>query len=90
VEQILAPSLVAGQIVVLDNLSVHKGERVRQLNEARDCELLFLPDYSPIEETFSKVKAFLRLEGLPPRLLRLLSIEPLDLQEDGQLGPKTV
>jgi len=67
VEQILAPSLVAGQIVVLDNLSVHKGARVRQLIEARGCELLFLPayspDYSPIEETFSKVKAFLRRVG---------------------------
>ena len=67
VEQILAPSLVAGQIVVLDNLSVHKGARVRQLIEARGCELLFLPayspDYSPIEETFSKLKAFLRRVG---------------------------
>lgn len=67
VEQILAPSLSAGQIVVLDNLSVHKGARVRQLIEARGCQLLFLPayspDYSPIEETFSKVKAFLRRLG---------------------------
>jgi transposase len=56
VEQILAPSLSAGQMVVLDNLSVHKGARVRQLIEARGCELFFLPayspDYSPIEETF--------------------------------------
>jgi transposase len=67
VEQILAPSLSAGQIVVLDNLSVHKGARVRQLIEAKGCELFFLPayspDYSPIEETFSKVKAFLRRVG---------------------------
>ncbi len=67
VEQILAPSLSTGQIVVLDNLSVHKGARVRQLIEARGCELLFLPAYSPdcspIEETFSKVKAFLRRVG---------------------------
>jgi len=67
VEQVLAPSLVAGQIVVLDNLSAHKGARVRQLIEARGCELLFLPayspDYSPIEETFSKLKAFLRRVG---------------------------
>ena len=59
VEEILAPSLSAGQIVVLDNLSVHKGARVRQLIEARGCKLLFLPPYSPdcspIEETFSKV-----------------------------------
>jgi transposase len=67
VEQILAPSLSAGQIVVLDNLSAHKGARVRQLIEARGCELLFLPayspDYAPIEETFSKLKAFLRRVG---------------------------
>ncbi len=71
VEHILAPSLAAGQIVVLDNLSVHKGERVRQLIEARGCELLFLPayspDFSPIEETFSKLKAFLRRVGARTR-----------------------
>jgi transposase len=67
VEQILVPSLSAGQLVLLDNLSVHKGVRVRQLIEGRGCELLFLPayspDYSPIEETFSKLKAFLRRVG---------------------------
>jgi transposase len=67
VEQVLAPSLSAGQVVVMDNLSVHKGARVRELIEARGCELLFLPVYSPdcspIEETFSKVKAFLRRVG---------------------------
>jgi transposase len=67
VEHLLAPSLTAGQIVVLDNLSAHTGVRVRQLIEARGCELLFLPayspDYSPIEETFSKLKAFLRRVG---------------------------
>ena len=67
VEQILAPSLSPGQIVVLDNLSVHKGARVRQLIEERGCELFFLPayspDYSPIEETFSKLKTFLRRVG---------------------------
>ena len=49
--------------LVLDNLSAHKGARVRQLIEARGCELLFLPDYSPIEETFSKLKTFLRRIG---------------------------
>lgn len=67
VEHILAPTLSAGQIVLLDNLSAHKGGRVRQLIAARGCELLFLPayspDYSPIEETFSKVKAHLRWVG---------------------------
>lgn len=64
VEQILGPSLVAGQIVVLDNLSVHKGTRVRALIEARGCQLWFLPAYSPdlspIELAFAKLKAALR------------------------------
>ncbi len=64
VEQVLVPSLVKGQIVVMDNLRVHKSARVRQLIEEQGCQLLFLPayspDFSPIEETFSKVKAFLR------------------------------
>ncbi len=64
VEHILVPSLVKGQIVVMDNLRVHKSARVRQLIEERGCQLLFLPayspDFSPIEEAFSKVKAYLR------------------------------
>jgi transposase len=67
VEQILAPSLHAGQIVILDNLSIHLGSRVRQAIEARGCQLLFLPayspDFSPIEEAFSKLKTFLRRQG---------------------------
>jgi transposase len=50
--------------VVLDNLSSHKGDRVRQLIEGRGCSLLFLPpyspDFSPIEEAFSKIKALLK------------------------------
>jgi transposase len=60
----LAPTLRPGQIVVLDNVSVHKAERVRQASEARHCQLLFLPPYSPdftpIEQAFSKIKAILR------------------------------
>ena len=43
----LAPTLRPGQIVVLDNLRVHKAQRVRQAIEARHCQLLFLPPYSP-------------------------------------------
>lgn len=66
-EQVLLPTLVPGQIVVMDNLSIHKGARVRQLLATQGCQLLFLPayspDFSPIEETFSKVKAFLRRLG---------------------------
>ena len=71
VEQILAPSLQPGQVVVMDNLSVHKVARVQQLIEDRGCHVLFLPayspDFSPIEETFSKIKAFLRRAGARTR-----------------------
>jgi transposase len=71
VEQLLAPSLHAGQIVVMDNLRAHKGERVRQTLEAKGCQVLFLPgyspDFSPIEETFSKLKAYLRRTGARTR-----------------------
>ena len=47
VERVLCPGLCPGQIVVMDNLSAHKGERVRELIEGRGCELLYLPAYSP-------------------------------------------
>lgn len=64
VERVLAPSLEPGQVVVMDNLSAHKGEEVRELIEGRGCELLFLPPYSPdlnpIEQAFSKIKGLLR------------------------------
>ncbi len=71
VEQILAPSLRTGQIVVLDTLSIHLGPRVKQAIEARGCRLLFLPAYSPdvspIEEAFSKLKTLLRRAGARSR-----------------------
>ena len=64
VERALSPELRPGQVVVMDNLTAHKGERVRELIEERGCELLYLPPYSPdfnpIEEAFSKIKAVLR------------------------------
>ena len=64
VKKVLAPTLRAGQIVVMDNLSAHKGARVRDLVAQRGCELLYLPPYSPdlnpIEEAFSKMKGILR------------------------------
>jgi transposase len=64
VEQVLEPTLRKGQVVVMDNLSAHKGERVKELIEGRGCELIYLPSYSPdfnpIEEAFSKIKDFLR------------------------------
>jgi transposase len=61
---VLAPTLRCGQIVVVDNLSAHKGGRARELIEERGCELLYLPPYSsdfnPIEEAFSKIEGALR------------------------------
>jgi len=64
VEHVLAPSLRPGQVIVMDNLSSHKGGRVSELIEERGCELMYLPPYSPdlnpIEEAFAKVKAPLR------------------------------
>jgi transposase len=64
VERILAPTLRRGQVVVMDNLTAHKGERVRELIEGRGCELLYLPPYSPdfnpIEEAFAMIKSLMR------------------------------
>jgi len=64
VERVLVPSLRPGQIVVLDNLSVHKNTRARQLIEAAGCRVLFLPayspDFNPIEQAFAKGKQRLR------------------------------
>jgi transposase len=63
-EWVLAAQLRPGQVVVMDNLSAHKGSRVRELVKERGCTLLYLPPYSPdfnpIEQAFSKVKGLLR------------------------------
>ena len=62
--EVLCPALRPGQIVVLDNLSAHKNQAVRERIEAAGCRLLFLPayspDFNPIEHAFAKLKAFLR------------------------------
>ena len=64
VERFLAPKLKRGQVVVMDNLSVHKSRRVERLIREAGATPLFLPPYSPdfnpIEEAFSEVKAILR------------------------------
>lgn len=64
VEKVLAPELRPGDIVIMDNLSSHKGANVRRMIEAAGAELRFLPPYSPdlnpIEMAFSKIKAHLR------------------------------
>ena len=86
VEQVLAPELHAGDVVVMDNLSSHKGPRVQELIEATGARLLFLPPYSPdfnpIEKVFSKLKALLRkaaertVEGLWTTIGKLLDAFP--------------
>jgi transposase len=71
VEHFLAPTLKAGQVVVMDNLQVHKSLRVKELIEKAGAEVLFLPpyspDFSPIEEAFSKLKGILRRIGARTR-----------------------
>lgn len=83
VEQVLAPTLKLGDIVVLDNLSAHKVPGVRDAIEATGARLLYLPPYSPdfnpIEQLFAKLKALLRkaaersIESLWSRIAALLS-----------------
>ena len=64
VEKVLAPTLQPGDIVILDNLPSHKGDKVRELIEAKGAARLLLPPYSPdlnpIEMAFAKLKALLR------------------------------
>lgn len=64
VDQILVPTLRPGDVVVLDNLAVHKQPAIRAAIEAAGASLRFLPPYSPdfnpIEQAFAKLKAFLR------------------------------
>lgn len=67
VREALVPTLVPGQVVVLDNLPAHKSPQAERLIEAAGCRLLRLPPYSPdlnpIEMAISKVKTFLRSLG---------------------------
>ena len=63
-EQVLVPDLRSGDVVIMDNLSSHKRQRIRKLIEAAGAHLVFLPAYSPdlnpIELIFAKVKQLLR------------------------------
>jgi transposase len=84
VERVLAPELRPGDVVVMDNLSSHKGARTRELIEAAGASLLYLPPYSPdfnpIENAFAKLKALLRkaaertVAGLWDAIGRLLDL----------------
>jgi transposase len=64
VDKVLVPELRPGDVVIMDNLSSHKGPRVRELIEAAGASLRYLPPYSPdfnpIENAFAKLKALLR------------------------------
>jgi transposase len=64
VKHFLLPTLKEGQMIIMDNLQVHKSTKVRKLLESAGASVLFLPPYSPdfsaIEEAFSKIKAILR------------------------------
>jgi transposase len=63
-EQVLAPRLRHGDVVVLDNLGAHKASRIEEVAEGRGAQVLWLPpyspDYSPIEQCWSKIKSYLR------------------------------
>jgi transposase len=65
--EMVVPALKEGDVVVMDNLSAHKGETVRELIESAGAKVLYLPPYSPefnpIEEAFSKIKNLLRKAG---------------------------
>jgi transposase len=67
VEQILVPTLAPGDVVVMDNLPAHKVEGVREAIEAVGAKRMLLPPYSPdfnpIENAFSKLKALLRAKA---------------------------
>ncbi len=68
VEQVLAPTLSEGDIVIMDNLGSHKVAGVRAAIEAKGATLLYLPAYSPdlnpIEQVFSKLKSILRAKAI--------------------------
>lgn len=67
IAEALVPTLTPGQIVICDNLQVHKNARIRRLIERAGCELRFLPryspDYNPIELAFAKLKTHLRRQA---------------------------
>jgi transposase len=84
VEKVLAPELTPGDVVIMDNLSSHKGPRVREMIQAAGATLLYLPPYSPdfnpIENAFAKLKAHLRkaaertVEGLWSSIGRIVDL----------------
>jgi transposase len=86
VEQMLAPELRPGDIVIMDNLAAHKVDGIEQAIKHRQAELRYLPPYSPdldpIEQAFAKLKALLRkaaertVDGLWRAIGQLLDLFP--------------
>ena len=84
VKKVLVPELRSGDIVIMDNLSSHKGPRVRQMIERAGAFLRYLPpytpDFNPIENAFAKLKANLRkaeertVEGLWSAIGRIIDL----------------
>ena len=84
VEKVLVPELRPGDVVIMDNVSSHKGPAVREMIEAAGARLLYLPryspDFNPIEKAFSKLKALLRkaaertLDGLWTKIGSLIQL----------------
>lgn len=80
VEQMLAPTLQPGDLVVMDNLPAHKVAGVKEAITACGAELLYLPPYSPdfnpIENAFAKFKAHVRKAA--PRTFEALETAAAD------------
>lgn len=90
IENFLCPILREGHVVVMDNVSFHKGEKIRTAIESKGAKLIYSPPYSPelnpIEEMWSKIKTFLRKMSASTKLKfhhalkkALLAITKLDL-----------
>ena len=64
IEHVLCPTLESGQVVIMDNFTIHHTSQVETLIEAKGCQLLYLPiyspDFNPTEHLFAKLKAFIR------------------------------
>jgi transposase len=81
IEQVLIKSLSPGDLVVMDNLSSHKGTRAKALIESVGAHLLYLPPYSPdlnpIEPAFSKLKQLMRSAAHRTRVALWADIQPM-------------
>jgi transposase len=64
IEKVLLPVLKSGQTLIMDNASIHKGGRIKEMIEQAECEILYLPPYSPdlnpIEHHWAPIKSKMR------------------------------